>query len=135
VERLKERLAVARKAIGTLETILKEPKTPIVRDASIQRFEYSFEALWKAAQLYLRNMESLELGSPKAVIRASMQVGLLDVEQARIALQIADDRNRTVHTYNEELADAIYDRIRNYAPVMSDLVRAMQDRVENQAEG
>ena len=135
MERLKERLAVARKAIGTLETILKEPKTPIVRDASIQRFEYSFEALWKAAQLYLRNMESLELGSPKAVIRASMQVGLLDVEQARIALQIADDRNRTVHTYNEELADAIYDRIRNYAPVMSDLVRAMQDRVENQAEG
>jgi hypothetical protein len=81
VERLKERLAAARKAIGTLEAILKEPKSPIVRDASIQRFEYSFEALWKSTQLYLRLVDSLEAGSPKAVFRASMQVGLLDAEQ------------------------------------------------------
>lgn len=134
MERLKERLAIASKAIGTLEAILKEPKTPIVRDASIQRFEYSFEALWKATQLYLRHMESLELGSPKAVFRASMQVGLLDAEQARVALRMADDRNLTVHTYNEDLAEAIYGRTAGYAPLMSRLVRMMQDRVENQAE-
>jgi hypothetical protein len=34
------------------------------RDASIQRFEYTCEAVWKTAQLYLRNFENLELASP-----------------------------------------------------------------------
>lgn len=134
MERLKERLSTARKAIGTLEAVLREPKTPIVRDASIQRFEYSFEALWKATQLYLRDMESLEVGSSRAVLRASMQVGLLDAEQARIALRMADDRNLTVHTYNEDLAEAIYARILGYAPLMGQLVRTMQDRAESQAQ-
>ena len=102
MERLKVRLAIARQALDTVMGILQEPKTPIVRDASIQRFEYTFEAAWKTAQLYLKTEEGLELGSPKAVIRSSMQVGLLSEEQTRTALQMADDRNLTVHTYNED---------------------------------
>ena len=134
MERLSERLTTASKAIGPLEAILKESKTAIVRDASIQRFEYSFEALWKAAQLYLRAAESLDAGSPRAVIRASMQVGLLDPEQARIALMMADDRNLTVHTYNEDLAEAIYSRIVGYAPLMSLWVRTMQERVDREPQ-
>jgi len=36
------------------------------RDASIQRFEYTYEAVWKAAQLYLRNRENLELPSHRS---------------------------------------------------------------------
>jgi len=35
-------------ALKTLEDILKEKKSGIVRDATIQRFEYTFEAMWKA---------------------------------------------------------------------------------------
>jgi nucleotidyltransferase substrate binding protein (TIGR01987 family) len=90
---------VARKAWTALDQVLPEPKSPIVRDASIQRFEFTFEAVWKAAQLYLATVESLESGSPKSAIRACRQVGLLEDEQARMA----DDRNLTVHTYNEDL--------------------------------
>ena len=81
MERLKQRLSIARQALETLLEVLQEPKTRIVRDASIQRFEYSFEAVWKAAQLYLRTVESLEVGSPKAVVRAGLQIGLLSEEQ------------------------------------------------------
>lgn len=58
MERVKERLLTAGKALRSLAEILKEPRTAIVRDASIQRFEYSFEAVWKAAQLYLREVEA-----------------------------------------------------------------------------
>jgi hypothetical protein len=47
---------------------------------------------------------------------------------------MADDRNLTVHTYNEDLADAIYARILGYAPLMSQLARTMQNRVESQSE-
>ncbi len=85
MERLMERLAQARKALRRLIEILGEPRTDIVRDALIQRFEYTFEAVWKAAQLCLRTVESLETGSPKSAIRASRQVGLLADDQTRQA--------------------------------------------------
>lgn len=126
--RLKERLSIARKALDTLLEILGQPRTPIVRDASIQRFEYTFEAVWKAAQLYLRAEESLAAGSPKAAIRISQQVGLLSGPQARIALEMADDRNLTVHTYNEDLAERICSRIPLYAELMEGWLSAMLER-------
>lgn len=130
MDRLTERLQMARRALETLEEVLREPKTRIVRDATIQRFEYTFEALWKAAQLYLRTVESLELGSPKAVIRAARQSGLLGDHETRAALQMADDRNLTVHTYNEDLAEAIYGRIIGYlAPAKAWLERMEQQSI------
>ena len=117
---------MARQALATLQEALRQPKSAIVRDATIQRFEYTFEALWKAAQLHLRIAESLELGSPKSVVRAARQVGLLDDAQARLALQMAEDRNLTVHTYNEALAEAIYGRIAAYPALMDSWLRAME---------
>lgn len=127
--RVNERLAIARQALGTLLEILQEPKNRIVRDASIQRFEYTFETVWKAAQLYLRTEESLESGSPKGVIRGSLQAGLLTEEHARKGLAMADDRNLTVHTYNESLADAIYSRLAGYSELMGHWLGAMEGRV------
>ncbi|MHC4292337.1 MAG: nucleotidyltransferase substrate binding protein [Planctomycetota bacterium] len=55
VERLKNRLKTAQKALGTLNELLTDEKPSIiVRDAAIQRFEYSFEALWKTGSRFLR---------------------------------------------------------------------------------
>jgi nucleotidyltransferase substrate binding protein (TIGR01987 family) len=109
VERLNERLSIARKALGTLQEALRETATPMNRDASIQRFEYTYEAVWKAAQLFLRVAESLELASPAAVIRACFQSALLNEEQGRTALDMARDRNLTVHTqYAAKAAFLLY---------------------------
>ena len=70
MERLRERLELANQALRTFREALSAPLTPMNRDASIQRFEYTHEAVWKAAQLYLRTVEKLELASPAAVTRA-----------------------------------------------------------------
>ena len=125
MDRLAERLQVARRALGTFREALREPKTPVTRDASIQRFEYTYEAVWKAAQLYLRVGESLSLASPAAVTRACFQSALLDEEQGRTAMDMLRDRNLTVHTYNEELADQIYSRLPVYAALMEHWLAAM----------
>jgi nucleotidyltransferase substrate binding protein (TIGR01987 family) len=129
LERLRQRLSIARKAWTALDQVLHEPHSPIVRDASIQRFEFTFEAVWKAAQLYLATVESLESGSPKSAIRECRRIGLLEDEQTRMALRMADDRNLTVHTYNEDLAEEIYHRIVTYAPLMDRWIEAMVQRV------
>ena len=125
--RLTERLEVAGKALKSLRDLpLGKNVDDIVRDAAIQRFEYTFEAVWKAAQLYLREKEGLEQGSPKGVVRTCLQVGLFTEEQARLALELVDDRNLTVHTYNEELAKLIFSHLSHYAELMADWLRKMQ---------
>jgi nucleotidyltransferase substrate binding protein (TIGR01987 family) len=125
MDRLTERLRVARRALDTFREALREPKTPLNRDASIQRFEYTYEAVWKAAQLYLRVSVNLELASPAAVTRACFQAALLSEQQSRTAMDMVRDRNLTVHTYNEELADQIYSRLPAYATLMEQWLAAM----------
>ena len=118
--RLKERMATARRALSTLvELPLAGGATPVERDAAIQRFEYSFEAVWKAAQQFLREQEGLDAASPKGTVRSSLATGLISDVDARLALQMVDDRNLTSHTYNEALALMIYSRLAEYAAAMT----------------
>jgi len=126
--RLEQRLAAARRALQTLLRLPLQEADPddVVRDAAIQRFEYAFETLWKASQTYLRENEGVEAGSPKAAIRALFRLGLLGEDQVRQALDMADDRNLTVHTYNEELARSIFGRLKVYARLMQDWLAALE---------
>lgn len=134
--RLTERLDVARRALSTLtELPLSGEPTTIERDAAIQRFEYSFEAVWKAAQQFLREHEGLDAGSPKGTVRACLQVGAISEADARIALQMVDDRNLTVHTYNEPLAQKIFSRLAAHAGTMTRWLEAIAGRTENHSSG
>ena len=65
MDRLAQRIQVARRALATLRelTLLAAP-TAVERDAAIQRFEYSTEACWKAAQSVLSIAFGLRFASP-----------------------------------------------------------------------
>jgi nucleotidyltransferase substrate binding protein (TIGR01987 family) len=109
MERLKLRLNLARQAVARFEEALQIPRpSKLERDGAIQRFEYTFEAVWKACQRYLDVVEGLECASPKMYIRQLRDVALLDDKGATMALEMVDDRNNTVHTYNEALAEKIF---------------------------
>ena len=43
---------------------------------------------------------------------------------------MADDRNLTVHTYNEALANAIFARLPQHAAALEGWVKAMAQRLE-----
>jgi nucleotidyltransferase substrate binding protein (TIGR01987 family) len=125
MEGVKERIDLAGRAGAALEEALGLPPSPIVRDAAIQRFEFTFEATWKAARAYLLAVEGVDAASPKAVIRACRRAGLLREDEAAAALAMADDRNLTSHTYDETLAAAIFSRL----PGHGSLLRAWVDRM------
>lgn len=129
MERLIERLAVARRALDTLQAVLREPPSALVRDAALQRFEYTFEATWKAAQRFAYVIDGLELSSPKPLIRSAARSSLLTEAQIRAALAMCDDRNGCAHTYNESLADAIFARLPGHAALLAEWLRAMQERI------
>ncbi len=87
----------------------------IVRDAMVQRFEYTTEAFWKYLKHYLKTEHNLLANSPREVMRMGLQAKLYDEETSKELLQMLDDRNLTSHTYIEELATSIATRIPNYA--------------------
>jgi nucleotidyltransferase substrate binding protein (TIGR01987 family) len=126
-ERVKEKRAIAYQALATLKKVVgKEKVSDIMRDAAIQRFEYTFEATWKAVQAYLREMESLEIASPKGIVRESFRSGILNEQNARKAMEMVEDRNRTAHTYNEAVAIAIYSRLKEYVQLIETWLGAIQ---------
>ena len=119
MDRLSQRIQMAHRALATLQELaLLAAPTTVERDAAIQRFEYSTEACWKAAQSVLSTQFGLELASPKSVIRASAQNALLTESDARLAMDLVDDRNLTAHTYNEALAQAIWSRLPTHLSIL-----------------
>ncbi|KIY23062.1 MULTISPECIES: HI0074 family nucleotidyltransferase substrate-binding subunit [Mesobacillus] len=130
MERLRQRLDAAEKALAAFEKLanLKNPND-VERDAAIQRFEFSFEASWKAAKQYLYDIEGVDEGSPKGVIRRCREVHLFKDEEAILALEMVNDRNLTVHTYNEEVAIKIHKNLTRYNNLLHQWVERMNDKV------
>lgn len=117
--KMKPRINTTQKVLTKLhELAVKSDLSDVERDALIQRFEFSFELLWKCAKEYLYVVEGIDAASPKKVIRCCRELGLLDDRQTQEALQMADDRNLTSHTYDETFAKAVVERIRSYDPLL-----------------
>lgn len=130
MERLKQRIETTNSALTTFEEVLLiEKPSSIERDASIQRFKNSFEAQWKLAKQFLRNIEGIDLGSPKGVIRSCLEVGILNEEETINALEMVDDRNLTEQTYNEGLAEEIYKRLAGYSTLLRKWWVSIKERV------
>ncbi len=106
-----EKLAVAEKALASLGDILEEPYSVIVRDATIQRFEYSGEAVWKAVREWLQTNESLEENHPRGCYRALYRIGRIDEALSIALLAVVEDRNRTSHAYIEDVAVDVFKKI------------------------
>ena len=127
MEKLSLALHSAAKAMATLDEAIQLPFSVIVRDAAIQRFEYTFEALWKALKVYLQEREGELCASPKGCFRQAFQSGLLTLEEVERCLVMTDDRNLTSHTYIEEIAEALYRKLPDYVQVMHVLLKNLQD--------
>lgn len=111
-----------KRALNSLRDILREKFSVIVRDAAIQRFEYTVEAFWKYLQIYLKEFEGIECNSPKSCIRSVHSVMLWNEDKTVQALEMIDDRNLTSHTYHEEVANNIYSKLNDYYQLMDNLL-------------
>lgn len=82
-----------------------------LRDSIIQRFEFVTELSWKLMKKYLDENLVLEVYSPRSVIKESYKQDL--IENGELWLDILEDRNLTLHTYDENTANRIKDNIVN----------------------
>ena len=126
-ERFIERQAEVRNAAARLQEAVAQPESSIVRDAVIQRFEFSFELVWKALKLYLER-QGHECGGPRPTLKKAFADRLIATpEEADVWLQMLEDRNLTSHAYDEALATRIYQHVvRDYSAPLG----AMASRIQ-----
>ena len=122
MERLKLKYSDTIRAMATLKEILDEPFSVIVRDATIQRFEYTFEALWKFLKEYLKEREGIICNSPKSCYREFFRLDMITEKETVKFLEMTDDRNMTSHTYKEEVSMVLYEKMRNHYILMEYLM-------------
>ncbi len=131
MERLKLRYNDCKNALKTLKDIHEEKYSIIVRDATIQRFEYTFEAFWKFVKEYLKEKEGIICNSPKRCFRELFSIGELVIEEETTKLlEMVDDRNLTSHTYKEEVAQILYKKVKDYHNLMEKAVSKLGELVD-----
>ena len=82
------------------------------RDVSgiIHEFVVTFEVCWKFLKAYLES-EGHETSTARSVFKTAYQLGIIDNENAW--LEMIENRNLSVHTYNKALASDMVDKIKN----------------------
>ena len=113
-------------ATARLSEAVAQPESDIV-DGVIQRFEFSFELIWKTLKLYLER-QGHECGGPRATLKKAFAEGLVTTpEAADLWLEMLEDRNLTSDAYDEALAKTIYQHISgNYALLLKDMADKIQ---------
>jgi len=93
-------------ALARLQDVLAQEKTEFMRDAAIQRFEFTFDLSWKLLKAYLEQEKGIICRSSKDCFREAYAQGVIEYDTQWLTL--TDMRNRTSHIYNEKMADEIY---------------------------
>jgi len=112
------------KSVQRLEEVLKLEKTALNRDAAIKRFELAFDLAWKTIKTYLEEEKNIIRNSPTDCFREAFQQGLIEYD--RTWLEIAQDRNRMTHIYNEQMAEDFYQRLPAALEHFQKLLAALQ---------
>jgi len=122
-------------AIGRLAEALNaldaEPENTLIRDAVIQRFEFTYELSHKMLRRYLEmtapNPQAIEQISFQDLIRTGNEQGLLrsDWERWREWRQA---RGITSHTYNEQMAQQVVAVIPDFLVEARHLCQQLQHR-------
>lgn len=124
-----EELSKAAKSLKISSDILmgalaNEPKNielhKLLRDGSIQRFEFCIELAWKVSMKVL----GLAVLAPNPAIRDMARNNLIDDPQLWFDFLTA--RNKTSHTYDEEIAKVVYAEVEKLIPELEQLIRRLK---------
>mgnify|MGYP001331497950 FL=1 len=108
------------KALLQLGDALEESESPIVRDACLQRFEFSYELLWKTLKIFLEEIHGVRAVSPRQVFKEAFALSIIDEELTFV--EMIESRNTLSHTYNEEQAAKIYVKCADYLKAMNSVL-------------
>jgi nucleotidyltransferase substrate binding protein (TIGR01987 family) len=119
--RWKQRFSNYKNALAQLTLFIEKKELNILeKQGLIKSFEYTYELAWNTLKDYLEYQGISGLIGSRDTIRASFKEGL--IEDGAIWMNMIESRNRTSHTYNEDIANEIEQKIMiNYFPEYQNL--------------
>jgi len=124
--RWKQRFSNYEKALRHLEEALSVENPDIIQKAGmVHFFEMTFELSWKMLKDYLEAQGFEEVVSPRNAIKKAFETSL--IQDGHSWIQMLENRNLTVHTYDEETADQVVAAIREtYYPLLKELYEKLK---------
>ena len=125
-----------RKALGSLQRGITRatsaPEDEELRDAVIQRFEYSYELSWRM----LKRVIEAESATPAAIDALSFRDLLREAAERGMVADVEAwfhyryQRNITAHTYDEEKAASVFRTALEFLPDAQALLGALEARID-----
>jgi len=115
------------KSVQRLNEALQKPKDEFIRDSAIQRFEIVFELAWKTVKAFVEIYHNARCVSPQTCFKEAFRLGVIEYDDAWI--ELAKNRNLTVHTYKEELAEKLYAELPSALQKFQDLEKAIREQM------
>ncbi|MBU1821666.1 MAG: nucleotidyltransferase substrate binding protein [Bacteroidetes bacterium] len=81
----------------------------MLKESLIQRFEYTHELAWNVMKDYAHYQGNAGVGGSRDATREAFSLGL--IENGKIWMDMIISRNQTSHTYDEETANKIYNKV------------------------
>lgn len=102
-----QRFSNYRKALSRLRQFIeKGDLSDLEEQGLIKAFEYTYELAWNTMKDYLEYQGSvLTITGSRDTFREAFKVGLISEGQSW--MDMLESRNKTAHSYNEEIADEI----------------------------
>ena len=123
-------LAKLTQAVELLSEQIKreEAVDELLQEGLIQRFEYTHELAWKVMKDYAEYQGYTDVRGSRDAIRKALEMGLIDDKRW---MGTIEDRNLTVHNYDNEVATEIYENIMQaYHPLFLAFGQKMQSLIE-----
>ena len=99
----------------------------LIKEGLIQRFEYTHELAWNVMKDYALFQGNSTIGGSRDATREAYKLQI--IENADVWMDMIQSRNKTSHTYNEEIANEIYDKIiHEYSQLFLDFQKTMEEK-------
>lgn len=115
-------------ALNSLAEGCKVAQSELEQDGVIQRFEFTFELLWKTLKIYLEE-QGIICKSPKEALKGAFRIGLFSDERAFTSM--LEDRNPVSHNYNKKVSERIFQSIReSYHTKMEEVLQKLLEKTQ-----
>lgn len=110
-------------AYDQFHSALKVAQSDLEKAGTIQYFEFTYELAWKSLRRVLK-VRGKDLNSPRSVFREAALERLIDDPETWFIF--LNDRNKTVHTYNKDVANTIFGHLASFDNEMISLIERLK---------
>lgn len=131
---LEAALSNFRDALTLQPSLFPELVADNIKSGQIQKFEFTVELLWKTVQIFLYEVDGVDVVTPKSVAKEFVEAGYCDYEEYERFIRAINDRNQLSHIYRQEMAESIWQRLPEYVGMVGQIVGAMKAKSQKTIE-